>query len=146
MKRPVLALLISLTLFALAALPARASQSSGAVDWQSHDTAVYVVSTINLLHPVNGVPAARAFHDVLGTERYAVLADQVWPDRYFIALQGSSGEVVGALEYALGWRKPRAVTDSTIHLGIRPAGRHGIRAYHHDLQLQIGVFTSPSPT
>jgi hypothetical protein len=143
-SRLLLATFISLTVAAWTVLPVRAGQVKS-VDWHAYDTGRYVVSTINVLHPIGGRAAAVAFHDDLGLGRYAVLADTLWHDRYFIQLQRSSGITVGALEYALGWPNPRSVTRSIDRLGVQPAAGYGRHAYYHDPKQLLGIYNSTLP-
>jgi hypothetical protein len=116
------------------------------VNWSQHDTAVYVVSTLNLLHTRSG----RSFPDLVthkfDVTRYDVYADQSVSNLYYVQLRQDDGTVVGAFAYSMGWPKPRI-----LFLGVdKPQASHAPQrialAYHSDPKTLIGSFTSTLPS
>jgi hypothetical protein len=135
-------------LFALWIAPVFAAGSGPVTppDWQKHDTAVYVVSTLNLLHGPKGEPAALVLQRA-GVTDYDVYADRAVPNLYFIEL-GFAGvgrapeQPAPTLVYRLGWKLPRSVTPRVANLRIRLAPRSLIHAAQTDPRDLLATFTS----
>jgi hypothetical protein len=110
----VVVVLTCLVLALTVAAPANAAHrraNQATVNWQQHDTAVYVVSTLNLLRSDTGQPMTSVFKGQLHVKRYLVEADTVVPDLYFIELISKSHTVVATFAYKMGWQKPMAISD-----------------------------------
>ncbi len=121
-------------------------ESSGkAVDWKQRDTAMYVVSTVNLLRTSSGHPLARIAERRLDVARYDVYADASLPDLYFIQLTRDDGTVAGGLVYQMGWPKPQSVTTKINTLGVTPAPPRLADAYKSDQLTLIGTFSTTMP-
>ncbi|GAC1442857.1 MAG: hypothetical protein NVSMB52_00530 [Chloroflexota bacterium] len=114
-------------------------------NWGHRDTAVYVVSTLNLLHTKNGKPMPLIFQQSMGVARFDVYADQNVTDMYFIQLKREDGAVVAAFAYAMGWSKPKLVYISSRKFGHARAPLKVVVAYKSDVKQLIGSFTSTFP-
>lgn len=145
MGRLVVVLSFGLMILIGSALPAHAAGSptnpQHTSNWQQRDTAIYVVSTLNLLRDSSG----QLLVAKLNVAHFDVYADSVDSDLYFIQLRGKSGGLVGLLAYQMGWQTPKSMSRSTSRLGIRRAPRDDGRAYRTDAKQLIGSFTSTSP-
>ena len=117
-----------------------------AVDWNQHDTAVYVVSTLNLLRTRNGHPMTGIFRHRMGARTYNVYQDVSVADLYFVELARSDQSVAGALAYKMGWSKPQSLTDSMGRLGVQRASSDIAQAYKSDHKTLIGSFKSTLPS
>ena len=117
------------------------ARTPGPPSWQQRDTAVYVVSTLNLLR----TPSGQLMVVKLNVARFDVYADLVRDDLYFIELRARGGTPIGAAAYQLGWAKPQALSRSLGRLGIVHASRIVFRAYRSDEKQLIGSFTSTVP-
>jgi hypothetical protein len=117
------------------------AQPQGQPSWQQRDTAVYVVSTLNLLR----APDGQLIVAKLNAARFDVYADLSRDDLYFIELRARGGAPIGAFAYQLGWAKPQALSRSLGRLGIDRASRIVFRAYRMDHKQLIGSFTSTVP-
>ena len=115
-------------------------------DWNLHDRAVYVVSTINLLHTKGGQPVSSVMQRRFGVRRYQVYADNTVPDLYFIDLTRADGTLVGTLAYRMGWQKPMSVTLSMDRFRVARAGELIASWYRTDRKTLIGTFTSTLPS
>jgi hypothetical protein len=115
------------------------------VNWNQRDTAVYVVSTINLVRSRSGKALATALAGKLDVTRYVVYDDSALTDLYFVELKRDDGSVAGTLAYQLGWPKPRTVTQSLTKLGVAAASADIADAYHTDPKVLIGSFSSTLP-
>ncbi|HEX6509443.1 MAG TPA: hypothetical protein VF221_17580, partial [Chloroflexota bacterium] len=67
-----------------------ASHSKAVVNWQQRDTAVYVVSTLNLLNRSRSHTMQQVLQG-LGVTHIDVYADNARPDLYFIELMHDDG-------------------------------------------------------
>lgn len=117
-----------------------------ASDWQQHDTAVYVVSTLNLLHTRHGQPVAQVFAHRLGVTRYDVYGDLNSKDLYFIELKRASGSLAAVFGYRMGWIRPVAVLFTNHVLRAAKATPDVAEAYRSDNKQLIGTFQSTLPT
>src|SRR5437764_2896343 len=82
------------SLIALAGPVSAASSSTAkqhAIDWNQRDTAVYVVSTLNLLHTKKGQAATSLWNHKLGVSHYDVYDDLNDSSLYFILLKRDDG-------------------------------------------------------
>jgi hypothetical protein len=146
--RKVTIALIGLILGAAISAPAHAAthrSSQSDVNWAQRDTAVYVVSTLNLLHTSAGQPMTDVFKNQFHVKRYVVEADAVVPDLYFIDLLGKSQTVVGVFAYKMGWQKPQVITDFTI-AGLPHASADIVSAYRTDHHTRVATFRSTLPS
>lgn len=137
-------LLLGLTVAAPANAAHRRSNQA-TVNWAQHDTAVYVVSTLNLLRSDSGQSLTTVFKSQLHVKRYMVEADASVPDLYFIDLVSKSHDVVGAFAYKMGWQKPVAVTDFGI-VSLPRATADVLTAYRTDHRTKVGIFNSTLPS
>ena len=98
--------------------------------WSRHDCAVYVVSTMNLLHFRNGRPITSALVQKMAVTHYDVYADQQVSDLYFIEPMTDGGSSVGALAYQVVQRSDawgRLLADcfpTALRLSIHPQPPH----------------------
>ncbi len=140
--------LTCLVLGLMVAAPANAAHrraNQATVNWAQHDTAVYVVSTLNLLRSDTGQSMTSVFKNQLHVKRYMVEADTVVPDLYFIELVSKSHAVVGTFAYKMGWQKPMAVTDFGV-VGLPHAAADIVTAFRTDHRTKVGTFTSTLPS
>ena len=149
--RRALCVVLLLELFALCGFASRAAAAAkstrqGETNWQRRDTAVYVVSTVNLLRTSDGRPAARVLMRQMGIARFDVYQDLVNQDLYYIQLKHSDGTAVGALAYVLGWQMPRSITLLTDRLGIKKASDIVTQAYRADPKQFMASFRSTMPS
>lgn len=141
--------LLALSALALAAsLTPVHAQGSGAhgktpVNWQQRDTAVYVVSTLNLLGHTGRHTVQQLFQR-LHITHIDVYADTAQSDLYFIELQRDDMSTAGVLGYRMGWSRPKRISwpaGKTV-----PAVTAAIaQAYRTDEKTLIGTFTSTLP-
>jgi hypothetical protein len=115
------------------------------VNWAQHDTAVYVVSTLNLLRLQNGQPVTNLFKNQLHVKKYTVEVDTVVPDLYFIDLVNRSNANVGTFAYKMGWQKPEAITDFGVTTVPR-ATPEIVTAYRSDHRSKVATFNSTLPS
>lgn len=114
-----------------------------ASDWQQHDTAVYVVSTLNLLGHARNHTVQQMFQH-LNITRIVVYADNDQANLYFIELKRDDSSTAGILAYQLGWTKPKRISWSAGK--AIPSVNSGIaQAYRTDSKTLIGTFTSTLP-
>jgi hypothetical protein len=113
--------------------------------WSQHDTAVYVVSTLNLLRTHSGRSVASVFAQHNGVTHYDVLGDDRTSSLYFVELKKADGSNFGAYAYQMGWTKPMAVTTSVAHFGVKLASSDVQIAYRADPKELLGTFTSTLP-
>lgn len=140
-------LVLSALGFAVSVLPVHA-QGSGAhgksaVNWQQRDTAVYVVSTLNLLGHTKNHTVQQMFQR-LNITRIDVYADTDQAGLYFIELMRDDTSTAGTLAYQLGWPKPKRISWSAGKTIPTVAGTI-VQAYKTDSKTLIGTFTSPLP-
>lgn len=113
--------------------------------WSELDTAVYVLSTLNLLHTKQGRPLTDLLTRKLAITRYDIYADTVLSDVYFVELLRDDGIPGGVLVYRLGWSVPEIVT-LAIHASVgKQAPKQLVAAYRRDAKHLIGSFTSTLP-
>ena len=132
----------------LTAVPASAAGSAShqpAPNWGQHDTAVYVVSTLNLLHTRKGQAITAFLTRTLAVTQYDVLADGSVSALYFIELRRDDGTVAGALAYQLGWPKPQLLTLALPKGVCKHAAATIMQAYRSDPKQLIGSFASTLP-
>jgi hypothetical protein len=114
--------------------------------WSQRDRAVYVVSTMNVLHCRSG----RLLTDMLvrkfGVTHYDVYADQQSSELYFIEPKRDDGTSAGSLAYQMGWAAPMSVSTFLDKLHIHHAPGSAVSAYRNDLKQLIGSFTSTIPS
>jgi hypothetical protein len=140
-------LVLSALGFAVSVVPVHA-QGSGAhgkspVNWQQRDTAMYVVSTLNLLGHTKHHTVQQVFQQ-LNITRIDVYADTNRADLYFIELKRDDMSVAGSLAYQLGWSKPKRISWSAIK-SIPTVATSIAQAYKLDSKTLIGTFTSSLP-
>lgn len=116
-----------------------------AVDWSQHDTAVYVVSTLNVLHTRRGQPVVGLMSKRLGIVRYDVWSDLDTADLYFIQLKKTDGTGAGTLAYQMGWPQPLSISRLVGRLGVHSAPSTIADAFRTDPKQLIGTFTSTLP-
>lgn len=117
-----------------------------AIDWQQRDTAIYVVSTLNLVHVRHNQPLVSVVQSRLDVTRYAVYSAAREPNLFFIRMQLDDGSCAGALAYRMGWRMPRSISTSVRRLGVSTAPVPDVRAYWSGPKKLIGTFTSTLPS
>jgi hypothetical protein len=127
-----------------AAVNAASHRSSS--NWSQHDTAVYVVSTMNLLHTHGGHALTTMLAHHLRVTHYDVYADQQEANLYFIEPRRDDESSVGVLAYQMGWVAPMSVSSSFDKLRIRHAPNSDYSAYRNDPKQLIGSFTSTVPS
>jgi hypothetical protein len=132
----------------MSTVPAHAAGSTShapAPNWAQHDTAVYVVSTLNLLHTKKGQSITAFLTRKLAVTQYDVLADASVSDLYFIELRRDDDTVAGALAYQLGWPKPQILTLALPQGVCKHAAGRIMQAYRSDPKQLIGSFSSTLP-
>ena len=125
--------------------PAAAAPHSQPVDWSQHDTAVYVVSTLNVLRTHRGKPVAAILARRLQVSRFEVWLSLNTSDLYFILLKRADGSTAGQLAYQMGWPRPMSLSPATDQLSIRKAPDKIATAFRSDPKQLIGTFTSTLP-
>jgi hypothetical protein len=125
---------------------ATAAVHHNASSWGQRDCAIYVVSTMNLLHSRGGHLLTTTLVHKFAVTHYDVYADQQVSDLYFIEPRRDDGSSAGALAYHLGWLVPMSVSSSLDKLHVRHAPSSAYSAYHVDLKQLIGSFTSTIPS
>ncbi len=132
---------------AIGIIPANAAVHADqrAVNWTQHDTAVYVVSTLNLLRTRSGRPFTSIWVRRGRVTHFDVYADGSQDNLYFIEIKRSDHLMVGALAYQMGWDKPRIVTSSITKFHIPSAPDRVIQSYQNDVKTPIGSFTTTLP-
>lgn len=119
------------------------SHGKSPINWQQRDTAIYVVSTLNLLGRTQNHTVQQLFQR-LNITRLDVFADTDQRDLYFIELKRDDGTTAGSLAYQLGWAKPKRVSWSAVKSIPVVAGSIA-QAYKTDDKALIGSFTSTLP-
>ena len=114
-------------------------------NWAQRDTAVYVVSTLNLVRTPNGRSLPSTLGAQFGITRFDVNADLKSRQLYFIELERSDETIFGALAYQIGWFKPMSVAPWLERLGVRKVPRSIVAAYKSDQKQQIGSFSTTLP-
>lgn len=149
MRRILAASVLGFIGLTVAIVPARAAGTTShqnTTNWGQRDTAVYVVSTLNLLHMRSGKPLTDFLARKLDVARYAVYADTVVSDLYFIQLRREDASVAGVFAYQIGWVKPMLVS-----LGLPRTVAHRVtdkiaQEYRTDSKQLIGSFNSTLPS
>lgn len=134
--------LASVLSFTAPAYAASGSKTSNTINWDQRDTAVYVVSTLNLLRTHNGRPVSVTYARRFNVTKYSVLADTKNADLYFVELKRDDGSTFGVYAYQMGWAKPAALTPSVRHFGARAASSEIAQDYRSDPKVLVGTFTS----
>jgi hypothetical protein len=114
--------------------------------WSQRDCAVYVISTMNLLHFRSGRSLTSALTQKYGVTHYDVYADQQTRDLYFIEPKTDGGSSVGAFAYEMGWLVPMSVASSLDKLHVRHAPTLVFSDYRADAKQLIESFTSTLPS
>jgi hypothetical protein len=141
-----LAAACTLSLFGSASAAGAGGHSHRSADtWSQHDTAVYVVSTLNLLRTHTGRSIATILQQRDSVSRYDVLGDSRTNSLYFVELKEADGSTFGVYAYQMGWSKPLAVTASVARFGVKSASSDIMAAYHSDPKSLLGTFTSTLP-
>jgi hypothetical protein len=147
--RRIVQVLVGSLVLCSTALPAFAAgdstHSSQNANWDRRDAAIYVVSTINLLHTKDGRPVSSLLTDKYGIAHFEVYSDLNAPDLYFIQLRREGGGLAGALAYQMGWQMPASISSLTNRLGVHDASRKYRQAYKSDPKQLQGSFTSTLP-
>jgi len=125
---------------------ASAAAHHNSVSWSQRDRAVYVVSTMNLVHCRTGRLLTSTLVQRFGVTHYDVYADQQVSNLYFIEPKRDDGTSAGALAYQLGWVAPMSVSPFLDKLHIHHAPGSAVSAFHNDLKQLIGSFTSTIPS
>ena len=149
MRRSFAALFFAFLGLMCAVLPASAAGKPPHVaptNWTQHDTAVYVVSTLNLVHLRGGRWLPTVLTGQYNVSRFDVFADVGSAELYFVALRRDDGTVMGALAYRMGWLKPKSVSPLTDRIGVRKAPRSIADAYRSHPKQLIGSFASTMPS
>jgi len=125
--------------------PGNQTHQQHAVDWGQHDTAVYVVSTLNVLHTRKGQSVVAILTKRFGIAHYDVWSDLNNSDLYFVQLKKADGTVAGTLAYQMGWPQPLTLSHGFFRLGVHSASATVAAAYKTDPKQLIGSFTSTLP-
>lgn len=146
MHRFVRAVVVMSAVFLVCGRPADAAgrfPGGPTVDWDQHDTAVYVVSTLNVLHTRQGRPLvpilARRFH----IATYEVWNDLSHPDLFLLMLKRPSGAAAVQFVYQMGWPTPLSFIST--RFGIAGAPAVVVQEIRGDPKQLIGSFTSTLP-
>jgi len=126
--------------------PPRDQGTKPGVNWNQHDTAVYVVSTLNLLRGKHGHTLVSAVQQRSGVSRFDVLSDNNVSGLYFIQLKTGDGSVYGAFAYAMGWSRPRSLSSVFDRFHLHRAPGTILKAYAGDPRTLIGSFTTTLPS
>lgn len=124
---------------------AEVARTSRAEYWKQRDTAIYVVSTLNLLrdgHQLVVKELARRLH----VASYDVYEDIDSAGLYFIELRKANGATVGSFAYKMGWIKPRSMSHNLDRYGLLPAGSSVVDAFHTDSKHLMAHFDSTLPS
>jgi hypothetical protein len=132
----------------LSVVPASAAKNPthGQTNWGQKDTAVYVVSTLNLLRERHGRPISDILSKRYAIAHYDVYSDSQQSDSFFIELKLADGSMFGAFAYHMGWTKPMSVSTSLDPLHVRHAVAEIQKEFAADAKQLIGSFTSTLPT
>ena len=138
--------LFGLTVCVLPANAAGKRANPGPTNWTQHDTAVYVVSTLNLVRLPKGGWLPAVLTGQYGVVRFDVFADVNTAQLFFVQLRRDDGSVVGSLAYRMGWSRPKSVSPLTDKLGVHRAYHSIVEAYKSHPKALIGSFTSTMPS
>ncbi len=125
--------------------PARAAVPYTTSRWTEHDTAVYLVSTINLLRTPSGRLTVTAMKEGLGASQFQVWKDVAVDGLYFIQLLRLDGSRAGTLAYQMGDAKPTSLRSRRPWLGAAPAPAGVARAFRHASPRLLASFSSTVP-
>ena len=114
-------------------------------NWNQRDTAIYVVSTLNLVRTTGGRPFAQAVSSDMDVTHFDVYADLDRNGLYFIQLKRDDDSVAAVLAYQMGWLKPKSVTTVGHRFGLRPAAWPIVQAYKGDTKGFMQSFASTMP-
>lgn len=149
MSRIVVAALLTVACVGMAISPARAagngSHSEQQTYWKQQDTAVYVVSTLNLLRHDHTAFVTLATQK-LKVARFAVYEDLDSTNVYFINLLRADGSRVGTLTYVMGWQLPRSLSSSLNKYGVHAAPDYLVTAYKTDSKRLMETFKTSLPS
>lgn len=126
--------------------PTSASARHTASKWELQDSAVYVVSTMNLARCRDRRLLTSILDRQYAVTQYDVYADESVPGLFFIEPKRRDGSSVGALAYQLGWTAPMSVSSSLDVLRMHRAPAAADSAFRHDRKRRIGSFTSTVPS
>ncbi|HEX6508009.1 MAG TPA: hypothetical protein VF221_10285 [Chloroflexota bacterium] len=149
MRRFVPGILVIAVGLLVTAVPARAAGSTAhqhAVNWSQHDSAVYVVSTLNLIRSHGGRTLSSALMQKYGVTHFDVYGDLESSDLYFIELRKDDGSSFATLAYQMGWQKPMSLSPALDRFHVRRAPYAVSSEYHTDSKQLIGSFTSTLPS
>ena len=121
---------------------ARAATHRSESIWTQRDRAIYVVSTLNLLHTRSGRLLVPILAHRFGVTHYDVYADVETSDLYFIELKRIDGSSAAAFAYRMGWMMPMGISAPLNTLHVRRAPSATVAAYGSDDKQLIGSFTS----
>lgn len=138
--------IMALLSISLPRVSANAAVHQNTSSWSKHDCAVYVLSTMNLLHFRNGRPLTSALVQKMAVTHYDVYADQQVSDLYFIEPMTDSDSSVGALAYQMGWLVPMSVSAALDRFHVRHAPSSAYTAFRSDTKQLLGSFTSTFPS
>lgn len=117
-----------------------AGNTGNPVNWQQRDTAVYVVSTLNLLTNRRGRLVIQRLHPT----QFDVFSDTGKQDLYFIQVRRASASVA-VFAYQMGWARPQLISMAAPHSGVRAASDAMAQSFRTDPKQLIGSFTSTTP-
>jgi hypothetical protein len=106
--------------------------SPGGSTWMDHDTAVYVVSTLNLLRTPRGHSSTRLLVRKMHATHVEVWKDLKVDGLFFIEFKRDDSSIVGALAYEMGWTKPAGVLPIMDRFGVTPAPAAVVKAFKID--------------
>lgn len=115
------------------------------VNWNQRDTAVYVVSTLNLVRTTSGRPFAQVAMGQLDVTHFDVYADLDHANLYFIQLKRDDDSTAAVLAYQMGWLKPQTVTRMNRQFRLRQVSWSISQAYRVDTKEFMASFTSTFP-
>lgn len=151
MRRVIAVLLVGMSGVLLNSIPALAAhhdpgrRNESVTNWGQRDTAVYVVSTLNLLHMRGGRPVVPMLDHRLSVTHFDVFADQSEPGMYFINLKRDDGSVAGSFVYQMGWAKPQLLKIDLTRQVAHRASASIRQEFHTDPKMLIGIFNSTLP-
>jgi hypothetical protein len=126
--------------------PTSASARHTLSKWELHDSAVYVVSTMNLARCNDRRLLTPILDHQFGVTHYDVYADQLTTGLFFIEPKRSDGSSAGALAYQMGWMAPQSVSSWLDALHMHRAPPEVSSAFKNDQKRLIGSFASTVPS
>jgi hypothetical protein len=115
------------------------------VSWRERDTAIYVLSTLNLLSGLSPDALTQRLRRTAHIRSYAVATDLLKPGIYFILLERADTTIDGACVYRMGWLAPQAATSLPPPLRARWASWSMGVAYRSDPTRVVYSATSLMP-